>query len=227
MRELEELAVAPRGRDAEMPVGRRGGDPAARSPLEEPGLEEIRLVEVLERSAVLAEGSGDRADADRAAAELLDDRRENPAVELVEAVLVDFEAGERRARRVEVDVVDATNVSRSYGYVLTDSTGHYTIGRLPTGMYKIHFTSYNTAYMNQWHSNKPDAGSADPVSVTLSQTTTVDAVLAMGTWHHSVERKGRKSGSVPGQGQARDGRTSRSQAFRFSGAQKARARRAA
>ena len=93
--------------ESQVAVRRGRGDAAARRALEEAGLEEVGLVEVLERAAVLAERGGDRADADGTAAELLDDRREDPPVELVEAVLVHLEARQRLARGLEVDLVAA------------------------------------------------------------------------------------------------------------------------
>src|SRR5688572_27869681 len=92
-----------------MPVRERRRDASPRGPLQEAGLDQVRLVEVLERSTVLADRRGDRADPDRAAAELLDDRREDPSVELVEAVLVHFEALERLAGGREVDLMVAGN----------------------------------------------------------------------------------------------------------------------
>ena len=94
------------GDDAQVPVGRGRRDAAARRALQEAGLQQVGLVEVLERAAVLAERRGDRADADGAAAELLDDRREDPPVELVEPVLVHLQPGRApRARRLQVDRV--------------------------------------------------------------------------------------------------------------------------
>ena len=56
------------GRDPEMPVGALGGDPAARRALQEAFLDQERLVDVLERAAVLADRGGDRLDAGGAAA---------------------------------------------------------------------------------------------------------------------------------------------------------------
>ena len=73
------------------------------------------------------------------------------------------------------------NISVSSGY--TDANGYYTVGRLASGSYKVLFTNtaYGTNYADQWYSGKYDFTSADPVSVTLAQTTAgIDAVLQEG-----------------------------------------------
>ena len=61
-------------------------------------LEQVGLVDVLDRVGLLADRGGERVHAHRAAAELLDDREEQPAVDLVEAVGVDLEQREGVAR---------------------------------------------------------------------------------------------------------------------------------
>src|ERR1017187_3770722 len=85
----EERSVPGRLRDPEVAVRAGGGDAPAGCPLEKSGLDEVRLVEVLEGSAVLPDRGRDRSDADGSAAKFLDDRRQDAAVHLVEAVLVD------------------------------------------------------------------------------------------------------------------------------------------
>src|SRR5687768_2200291 len=102
---LEQRPFLPRRQDSEMPVRERRRDPPPGSALEEARLDQIGLVEVLERPAVLSDRRGDRADPDRTAAELLDDRRKDPPVELVEPVLVHFETGERLTGGREVDLL--------------------------------------------------------------------------------------------------------------------------
>jgi hypothetical protein len=84
-------------------VGARGGDAAARRAVDEPDLQEVGFVDVLERAGILADRRGERGDADRAAAELVDDGEEELAVDLVEAVVVDLQqlrapGGPRRRR---------------------------------------------------------------------------------------------------------------------------------
>ena len=71
----------------EVLVGPPRRDAAARRALEKADLDEKRLVDVLDRVALLAERRGQAADADRPAAELLDDRQQQPAIDLVEPVL--------------------------------------------------------------------------------------------------------------------------------------------
>src|SRR5687767_10428763 len=102
---LEQRPLSAGRQYPEVPVRLRRRHAAPRRALEEPGLDQVRLVEVLERSPVLAERSRDGVDPDGTAAELLDDRREDPPVELVEPVLVDLQARERRAGRREIDAI--------------------------------------------------------------------------------------------------------------------------
>ena len=72
-----------------------GDDAPARRPLQEAELEQVRLVDVLDRVRLLAERHRERREPDRAAAELLDDRAQQLAVEPLEAGLVDLEQLER------------------------------------------------------------------------------------------------------------------------------------
>ena len=58
-----------------MIVGRLRRDPAARCPGQETDLHEVRLVDVLNRGAFFGNGRRNRIDADRAAAEFLNDSR--------------------------------------------------------------------------------------------------------------------------------------------------------
>ena len=87
-----EVAVCPRRRDA-----------PARRAIEEADLDQERLVDVLDRVLLLADRRGDRVQADRAAAELVDDRAQQLAVDLVEPVLVHLEQLEARVRDLERD----------------------------------------------------------------------------------------------------------------------------
>ena len=86
-----------------MPVGEGRRDASLRRPLDEARLEEKRLVEVLERPFVLAEGVREGREADRPAAEPLDHRRQDLPVDLVEPVVVHLELVERRLRPRERD----------------------------------------------------------------------------------------------------------------------------
>ena len=78
-------------RDAEVAVAGLGDDAAARRAVDEAELDEVRLVDVLDGVARLADGSGECVEADGAARELLDHRAQHAAVGVVEAGLVDFE----------------------------------------------------------------------------------------------------------------------------------------
>ena len=72
-----------------------GDDAAARRALQEPELEEVRLVDVLDRVGLLAERDRERREADRAAPELGGDRVEQLPVDALEALLVDLQELER------------------------------------------------------------------------------------------------------------------------------------
>ena len=75
-------------------------DTAARRAIEEPDLDQERLVNVLERVPFFAHGCREAGDTDRAAAELLDDRAQQPPIHFVESVLVDLEQLQRAQRHV-------------------------------------------------------------------------------------------------------------------------------
>src|SRR5207248_4411475 len=92
-----------RGREAEVFVGTRRRDAAARSAIEKPRLDEERFVDVFERVALFAEGRGEAGDADWTAVELVDDRPQQPPIHFVESVLVHFEQLERAAGDVRRD----------------------------------------------------------------------------------------------------------------------------
>ena len=67
------------------------GDPAARGALEEALHDEEGFVDLLDGGGILAERDGQRAEADRAAGELVDGGFEDALVHFVEAVVVDLE----------------------------------------------------------------------------------------------------------------------------------------
>src|SRR5918912_3068268 len=80
-----------------------GDDAAARRALDEPELEEVRLVDVLDRLLLLAEGDGERREPHRPAAELDRDRLEQLAVGALEADRVDLVELERLVGDLERD----------------------------------------------------------------------------------------------------------------------------
>ncbi len=74
-----------------MLVGEAGGDAAAWGAVEEADLDEEGFVDLFEGVLLFGEGGGEGVEADGAAVVLFDDGAEETAVELVEAVGVDFE----------------------------------------------------------------------------------------------------------------------------------------
>ena len=68
------------------------------------------------------------------------------------------------------------------GCASTGSAGKYTISRLPPGEYKVEFDpGYESPYVRQYYDGKESWEEADPVSVSLGETTTgIDAELALG-----------------------------------------------
>src|SRR6266540_6207691 len=86
---LEELRVPCRG--AQLLPAKLGHHAAARRALEEAQLQEVRLVDVLDRVLLLAERNRQGREADRPAAELPEDRAEQLAVDSLEPVAVHLE----------------------------------------------------------------------------------------------------------------------------------------
>ena len=87
----------------EVGVGGRHRHPAAWGAREQTLLDEEGLVHVLHRLGELADGDGERRQADRAAVELLAERAEDRPVDLVEPDAVDPEHGQPLARGRRVD----------------------------------------------------------------------------------------------------------------------------
>ena len=79
-----------RRHQAEMPPARSGGDPAARRADDEAGPEQERFGDFFDRLGLLADRDRHRGKPDRAAAEPLDQRFEDGAVEPIEAERVDL-----------------------------------------------------------------------------------------------------------------------------------------
>ena len=85
------------GRRADVRAAELRDRAAARRALDEAELQQVRLVDVLDRVLLLAERRRERRQADRAAVELARDRAQQLARLAVEALLVDLE--QRRAPR--------------------------------------------------------------------------------------------------------------------------------
>src|SRR4051812_8929406 len=92
-----------RRRQTEVRPRRRSRHAAPRGALEEPALEQVGLVDILDRVGLLAHRHRERRQPDGTAAELLADRRQDLAVEAVQAELVDVEHGQRRVRGARGD----------------------------------------------------------------------------------------------------------------------------
>ena len=98
-----------------MPVGALGCHPPARRALQEAFLDQERLVDVLERAAILADRRRDRLDPGGPALVVLDQRGQDLAVDLVEAELVDLERILVRSARildVPLDPAGASEIAR-------------------------------------------------------------------------------------------------------------------
>ena len=59
----------------------------------------------------------------------------------------------------------------------TDAEGHYDVGGLAAGSYRVRFWDGSGAYAGEWFENAPDAWSGQDVAVTAGGTTHVDAAL--------------------------------------------------
>src|SRR6266571_5577434 len=87
-------------RRADVLAAELGHNASARCALQEAELQEVRLVDVLDRVLLLAEGDRERRQADRAAAELVQDRAQQLPVDALEADRIHLEQRERLARHV-------------------------------------------------------------------------------------------------------------------------------
>ncbi len=81
-------------------VGVARGDAAPRRALQEPQLQQVRLVHVHDGVRLLADGGGDGVQTHRPAAELLDDGAQHLVVQLVQPQMIDFEPRQRLQRRL-------------------------------------------------------------------------------------------------------------------------------
>jgi len=81
---------------------------------------------------------------------------------------------------VAVRVYDLSN--NYYSMYTTDSSGAYSLTPIPAGNWKVYFDTLNAGnYLDEWYNDKSGFDSADQVSVSAGQTTTLsDAVLIEG-----------------------------------------------
>src|SRR5215204_433234 len=101
---------AVRDADAEVAVGPLRCDPASWGALDQATLQQVGFVDILDGIARLAEGHGDRTDADRPAVELVYDEPEVIPVGPVEAEVVDALHVERRVCRLFVYITVADDL---------------------------------------------------------------------------------------------------------------------
>jgi len=82
---------------------------------------------------------------------------------------------------VSVLVYVLSDSSSSFNSAITDSSGNYTVEGLPSGSYKVNFTTYNETFLGEWYNDKPSFGTANAVAVTAGNTTSgINAQLALG-----------------------------------------------
>src|SRR6185503_6945401 len=80
--------------EPEATIGQGRGAAAALGAFQEPLLDEIGLIDVLQGSGILTHGHRYRAEPDRAAAELLDNDRKDPGIHVIQPELVHVEPAE-------------------------------------------------------------------------------------------------------------------------------------
>ena len=62
----------------------------------------------------------------------------------------------------------------------TDASGRYRLGSMGPTTYKLQFVDYDDVFVTEWHDDKADWATADPVRLTAGMTTTVNAELTAG-----------------------------------------------
>ena len=84
---------------------------SARGTFDESFLDEVRLIDILNRAGIFAHSGSDGIEADRAAAELIDDGREEFVIYLIEAESIDIQRLESVLGDVEIDRAVAFDLS--------------------------------------------------------------------------------------------------------------------
>lgn len=91
----------------------------------------------------------------------------------------------------EVDIVTATGLQTTYAD--TDSSGNFSMNRLPAGSYSLHVDApSNSGYLSQWYSGKIARVQSDPITLTAGQ--------AVGGKNFVLSRTASISGTVKGAG---------------------------
>jgi hypothetical protein len=76
---------------------------------------------------------------------------------------------------------DTTDTGSFVGGDYTDASGHYLINGLLADTYYVEIQApYNSPYVDEFYNNRASLATADPVNVTLGNTTDVDAALETG-----------------------------------------------
>ena len=76
---------------------------SARGTFDESFLDEVRLIDILNRAGIFAHGGSDGVESDRSATELIDDGREQFVIYLIEAESIDIQRLEGILGDVEID----------------------------------------------------------------------------------------------------------------------------
>ena len=97
----------------QMLIGLPGDAPAPGGPGQEPDLQEVRLVHVLQGHGLLVDGGGQGLQAHGAAAVIVDDSPEHPAVDVVQAQMVHLQGGEGLVRQILKE--ELTAIADKYG----------------------------------------------------------------------------------------------------------------
>ena len=99
-----------------MRIGRSGGLTPARRPHQQPFLDQIRLVDLFQRTGILTDGRGNGRCPDGASIELVDQRREDAVVHLVQPLAINIQSVQGKLRNLLINgsvTLDLREVSDS------------------------------------------------------------------------------------------------------------------
>ena len=97
------LAIGGERGFAEVPVSEEGGFAATRGAFDEAFLDEVGFVDILDGTGIFAHSRCDRIEADRSAAELIDDSKQQFIVDLIETKGINIERFEGVLGDLEID----------------------------------------------------------------------------------------------------------------------------
>ena len=107
-----------------MRVGALGRDAAARGARKESLLQQVRLVNLIDRVGLFSDSGREALDPDRSAVKLVDDRAEDRAIHLIEACRIDFEqlqSGQRDLARDDRRFINLREVPHAAQQSIGDS----------------------------------------------------------------------------------------------------------